>query len=166
MAARDVCTKFFGYDTIPFMAANHTDKSSMIDITISISSTFFKKANITLLTVTASAFPLVSFTGHIKPSTIKSETWLFVRDFICPDNECDNLRYWNSPGELAEPGNFFNKYDSMVMPKASSSSEIHLNLFFNSPRTCCRILLPTWIITKIIGLLKMEKQKLCHITIL
>ena len=93
MAARDVCTKFFGY----------TDKSSMIYITISISSTFFKKANRTLLTVAAGAFPLVSFTRYIKPSTIKSETWLVVRDFICPDNEGDNLRYWNSPGGLAKP---------------------------------------------------------------
>ena len=104
MAARDVCTKFFGY----------TDKSSMIYITISISCTFFKKANRTLLTLAASAFPLVSFTRHIKPSTIKSETWLFIRDFICPDNEEDNLRYWNSPGGLAKPGDFFNKYDSML----------------------------------------------------
>ena len=143
MAARDVCTKFFGYDTIPFMAANHTDKSSMIDITISISSTFFKKANRTLLNVAASAFPRVSYKRHIKPSTIKSETWLFVRDFICPDNEGDILRYWNSPGRLAKPGDFFNKYDSMEMPKASSASEIHLNFFFNSPRSSCRILLPT-----------------------
>ena len=141
------------------MPANHPDKSSMIDKRISISSRFFKKANRTLLTVAASAFQLVSFTRYIETSTVKSETWLVVRDFICPDNEGDNLRYWNSPGGLAKPRDFF-KYDSMVMPKASSASEIHLNFLINSPRTCCRTLSPTRIITKIIGLLKMVKQKL------